>query len=77
MKDFLNRFGTQVVRLHTKDEDMMVHTFGKGIMSEPFSESLIRSCPKAFCKIRRRSIAYIVVEGEVTEKRGSVVPVRP
>jgi len=77
LKDFLNRFGAQVVRLHTKDEDMIVHAFRKGILPRPFSESLIRSRPKTFCEIRRRAIAHIVTEGEVTEKRGSIAPGRP
>ena len=27
LKDFLNRFGAFMVKLHTKDEDMMVHAF--------------------------------------------------
>jgi len=76
LKDFLNRFGAQVVRLHTKDEDMMVHAFRKGIMPGPFSESLIRNRPKTFCEIRRRVVAHIVAEGEVTEKRESVILVR-
>jgi len=77
LKDYLNRFGAQVVRLHTKDEDMMVHAFRKEIMSGPFSESLIRSRPRTFSEIRRRVVAHIVAEGELTEKRNSVFPVRP
>jgi len=32
LKEFLNRFGAQVVRLNTKYEAMMVHAFKKGIM---------------------------------------------
>jgi len=66
-----------VVRLHTKDEDMMVHAFKKGITPGLFSESLIKSCPKTFSEIRRPAVAHIVVEGELTEKRVSVVPTRP
>jgi len=77
LKNFLNQFGAQVMRLHTNDEDMMVHAFRKGIILEPFSESLIRCRPKTFCEIRRRTVAHIVAEGEVTEKRGSIAPVRP
>ncbi|XP_068503738.1 uncharacterized protein [Phaseolus vulgaris] len=41
LKEFLHRFGTQVVRLNLKDERMMVHVFKKGIVPGPFSESLI------------------------------------
>ena len=66
-----------MVKLHTKDEDMKVHAFRKGVLSGPFSDSLIRCRPKMFCGIRRRVVAHIVVEGEVTEKRGSIGPVRP
>jgi len=36
LKDFLNRFGAQVVKLHTKDEDMTVHTFRKGVLPGHF-----------------------------------------
>ena len=53
MKEFLNCFGAQVVRLNNKDETMMVHAFRKGIVSGPFSESLIRNCPKTFGENRR------------------------
>ena len=48
LKDFLNRFAALVVKLHTKDEALMVHTFGQGILSGPFNDSLI--------KIRRRRL---------------------
>jgi len=40
-KEFLHRFGAQVVRLNLKDERMMVHAFRKGIVPGPFSEALI------------------------------------
>jgi len=77
MKEFVNRFGAQVVKLNTKDERMTVHAFRKGICPGPFSESLIRSRPKTFNEIRRRAVAHIVAEGEVNEKRACVVPTRP
>jgi len=38
LKEFLNHFGAQVVRLNIKEETMIVHAFRKGIMSGPFSE---------------------------------------
>jgi len=63
-----------VVKLHTKDEDMIVHAFRKGILPEPFSDSLIRYRPKTFCEIRRPVVAHIVAEEEVTEKRESIAP---
>jgi len=77
MKEFLHRFGAQVVRLNLKDETMMVHTFRKGIVLGPFSESLIRNHPKTFAEIRCRAVAHIAAEGEVNEKRTCVVPMRP
>ena len=77
MKEFLNRFGVQVVRLNTKDEAMAVHAFTKGVLSGPFSDSLIRYCPKTFFEIRRRVVAHIVAEDRVIEKHSSVGHIRP
>jgi len=65
------------VKLNTKDETMMVHTFRKGICPGPFSESLIRNRPKTFAEIRRRAMAHITAEGEMNEKRACVVPTHP
>ena len=42
LKEFLNRFRVQVVKLHTKDEAMTVHAFTKGELPGPFSDLLIR-----------------------------------
>ncbi|XP_068498469.1 uncharacterized protein [Phaseolus vulgaris] len=77
LKDFLNRFGARIVRLPGKDEDMFVHAFKKGVLPGPFSESLIRSHPATFAEIRRRAVAHIAAESEVTEKRGNVAPAKP
>ncbi|XP_068501710.1 uncharacterized protein [Phaseolus vulgaris] len=77
LKDYLNRFGAQVVRLPSKDEDMLMHAFKKGVLPGPFSESLIRSHPSTFAEIRRRAVAHIVAETEVSEKRGSAAPPKP
>ena len=77
LKDFLNRFEALVVKLHTKDEAMMVHAFRRGILSGPFSDSLIRCQPKTFSKIWRRVVAHIDAKEKVTKKRGSVGPIRP
>jgi len=77
LKEFLNRFGVQVVRLKPTDEAMTVHAFTKGMLPGPFSESLLRYYPKTFCGIRRRTMVHIAVEDRVTEKRDSVGPVRP
>ena len=75
LKDFLNRFGALVVKLHIKDEDMMVYAFRRGVLPIPFSDSMIRCRPKTFSEIRHRVIAHIVAEEEVIEKRGSIDPI--
>ena len=66
-----------MVRLNTKDETIMVHTFRKGICPGLFSESLIRSRPRTFVEIRRQAVAYIAPEGEMNEKRACVFPTCP
>ena len=66
-----------MVRVNTTDELMIVHVFRKGICPGPFSESLIRSRLKTSAEIRRRAVAHIAAEGEVNEKRASVVLARP
>jgi len=73
LRDYLSRFGAQVVRLPNKDEDMLVHAFKKGVMPGPFSESLIRNHPNTFAEIRRRAVAHIGAETAVSEKRGSAI----
>ena len=65
------------MRLNLKDERMMVHAFRKGIVSGPFSESLIQNHPKTSAEIRRRAVAHIAAEEEVNEKRTCVVPTHP
>jgi len=66
LKDFMNLFGALVVKLHTKDEALMVHAFGRGILSRPFSDPLIRNRAKTFSKIRRRVVSHIDAEEQVT-----------
>jgi len=77
MKDYLNRFGVQVVRLKPTDEAMTVHAFVKGMLLGPFSESLLRFYPKTFTEIKRRALAHIAADDRVTEKRGLVGLIRP
>jgi len=76
LRDYLSRFGAMVVRLPSKDEDMLVHAFKEWVLPGPFSESLIRNHPSTIAKIRRRVVAHIVAETEVSEKRGSTVPAK-
>jgi len=77
LKEFLHRFGAQVVRLNLTEEKMMVHAFRKGIVPGHFSESLIRNHPKTFAEIKRCAVAHIMVEEELSEKRICVVPTQP
>jgi len=77
LKDFLNRFRAQIVRLPGKDEEMFVHAFRKGVLPGPFSESLIKSHPATFVEIRRRAVAHIAAKSEVSKKRGNVAPANP
>ena len=65
LKEFVNRFGAQVVRVSTTNESMIVYAFRKGISPGPFSESLIRNRPKTFAEIRHRAVEHIATEGEV------------
>jgi len=65
------------VRLNLTEEKMMVHAFRKGIVPGPFSESLIWNHPKTFAEIKRRAVAHILAEEELSEKRTCVVPTRP
>jgi len=76
LKEYINRFGAQVVKVGTTEEPMIVYAFRKGMCPEPFYESIIRSRPKTFAEIRRRAVEHIASEGEVCEKRTSVTPAR-
>jgi len=77
MKDYLNIFVIQVVRLKPTDESMIVHAFVKGMLPGPFSESLLRVYPRTFTEIRRRALAHIAADDCITQKQGLVAPVRP
>jgi len=77
LKEYINRFGAQVVKVGTTEEPMIVYTFRKGMCPGPFCESIIRSHPRTFAEIRRRAVEHIATEGEVCEKRMSVAPARP
>jgi len=77
LKEYFNRFGAQVVKVGTSEEPMIVYTFRKGMCPDPFCESIIRNRPRTFAEIRRQAVEHIASEGEVCEKRTSVVPSRP
>jgi len=57
MKDYLNKFSVQVVRLKLTDEAMIVHVFVKGMLPGPFSESVLMFYLKTFTEIRCRALA--------------------
>jgi len=77
LKEYINRFGAQVVKVGTTEEPMIVYTFRKGVCPGPFCESIIRNRPKTFAEIRRRAVEHIAFEGEVYEKRTNIAPTRP
>ena len=77
LKEYISRFGAQVVKVGTKEEPMIVYAFRKGVCPRPFCESIIRNRPKTFAEIRRRAVEHIASEGEVYEKRTTVAPARP
>jgi len=77
LKEYINRFGAQVVKVGTIEEPMIVYAFRKGVCPGPFCESIIRNRPRTFAEIRRRTVEHIATEGEVCEKRTSVAPTRP
>ena len=54
-----------------------MYAFRKGVCPGPLCESIIRNRPRTFAEIRRRAVEHIASEGEVCEKRTSVVPSRP
>jgi len=77
LKEYINPFGAQVVKVGTTEEPMIVYAFRKVVCPGPFCESIIRNRPRTFVEIRRRAVEHIATEGEVCEKRTSVAPARP
>jgi len=76
LKEYINRFGAQVVKVGTSEEPMILYAFRKGVCPSPFCESIIRNRPRTFSEIWRRAVEHITPEGELCEKRTSVVPSR-
>ena len=77
LKEYINRFGAQVVKVGTTEDPMIVYAFRKGMCPGPFCESIIRSRPRTFAEIRRRVVEHIATEDEVCEKCTSVAPACP
>ena len=74
LRDYLNRFGAQMVRSPAKDEEMLVYAFKKGVLPGPFCEALIRAHLATFAEVRRLAVAHIADESEVAEKREAWLP---
>ncbi|XP_068475099.1 uncharacterized protein [Phaseolus vulgaris] len=77
LKEYISRFGAQVVKVGTTDEPMIVYAFRKGVCPGSFSKSLNRSRPKTFAEVRRRAVEHIASEGEAYEKCTTAAPARP
>ncbi|XP_068476927.1 uncharacterized protein [Phaseolus vulgaris] len=77
LKEYISRFGAQVVKVGTIDEPMIVYAFRKGVCPGSFSKSLNHSRPKSFAEVRRRAVEHIASEGESSEKCTTATPTRP
>jgi len=77
LKEYISRFGAQVVKVGTTDEPMIVYAFRKRVCLGSFSKSLNRSHPKTFAEVRRRAVEHIAFEGEAYEKCTTAAPTRP
>ncbi|XP_068475004.1 uncharacterized protein [Phaseolus vulgaris] len=77
LKEYISRFGAQVVKVGTTDEPMIVYAFRKGVCPGSFSKSLNRSRPKSFAEVRRRAVEHIASEGDAYEKCTTTAPTRP
>jgi len=77
LKEYINRFGAQVVKVGTMEKSMIVYALRKGMCPGPFCESIIRSRPRTYTEIRRCVVEHIATEGEVCDKRTSLAPARP
>jgi len=74
MKEYISRFGAQVMKVGTTDEPMIVYAFRNGVCPGSFSKSLNRSRPKTFVEVRRRAVEHIALEGEAYEKCTTTAP---
>jgi len=50
LKEYINRFGSQVVKVGTSEEPMIVYAFRKGVCPDPFCESIIHNRPRLLLK---------------------------
>jgi len=68
LKEYISRFGAQVVKVGTTKEPMIVYAFRKRVRPGSFSKTLNCSRPKTFAEIRRRAVQHIASEDEAYEK---------
>ncbi|XP_068497488.1 uncharacterized protein [Phaseolus vulgaris] len=68
LKEYISRFGAQVVKVGSSEEPMIVYAFRKGVRPGSFSKTLNCSRPKTFAEIRRRAVEHIASEDEAYEK---------
>ncbi|XP_068486912.1 uncharacterized protein [Phaseolus vulgaris] len=76
LKEYISRFGAQVVKVGTTDEPMIVYAFRKGVRPGSFGKSLNCKLPKTFAEVRRRVLEHIASEGEAYEKCIPTAPAR-
>ena len=69
LKEYINCFGAQVVKVGTADEAMITYAFRRGVCPGPFHESITQRRPRTFAEIRRRAVEHIASEEEVYTKR--------
>jgi len=74
LKEYISRFGAQVVKVGTTDEPMIVFAFRKGVRPGSFDKSLNCKLPKTFAEVRRRALEHIASEGETYEKYMPTAP---
>jgi len=77
LKEYINRFDAQVVKVGATDQNMIACAFRRGVCPGPFHESITQRRPRTFSEIRRRAVEHIASEEKVYMKRVSVVPSRP
>jgi len=77
LKEYISRFGAQVVKVGTTDEPMIVYAFRKGVRPGSFGKSLNCKLSKTFAEVRRRALEHIASEGEAYVKCIPAAPAQP
>jgi len=69
LRDYLNRFCNNIVKINPPNEEMFVDAFVKGLRANPFSESLLRERVKFMTEVCRRATTHIEAEEVMKGKR--------